>query len=105
MRREPTRSERVLWNALAAGKQGASFRRQAVVAGGLIADFLAPARKLIVEVDGAYHATPARRRADARRERRLERAGYRVLRLSAELVLSDLPAALRRVRQALGLAE
>jgi very-short-patch-repair endonuclease len=76
-----------------------------VVAGGLIVDFMAPARKLIVEVDGPYHVEPARMRADARRQRRLERAGYRVLRLSAELVLSDLPEALRRVRQALGLAE
>jgi hypothetical protein len=30
-------------------------------------------------------------RADARRDKRLERAGYRVLRLPAELVLSNLP--------------
>ena len=50
MRRAPTGSERVLWNELSAGKQGVSFRRQAVVAGGLIVDFLAPARKLVIEV-------------------------------------------------------
>jgi very-short-patch-repair endonuclease len=105
MRQQPTRSERVLWAKLAVGKQGACFRRQVVVAGGLIVDFMAPAHKLIVEVDGPYHVESARTRADARRQRRLERAGYRVLRLSAELVLSDLPEALRRVRQALGLAE
>jgi len=101
MRREPTRSERALWNEISAAKQGASFRRQAVVADGLIVDFLAPARKLVIEVDGAYHLEPARKKADARRQHRLERAGYCVLRLSAELVLADLPEALRRVREAL----
>jgi len=101
MRRTPTRTERVLWNELSAGKLGVSFRPQIVVAGGLIVDLLAPAEKLIVEVDGAYHAEPRRGRADARRDRKLEHAGYRVLRLSAELVLSNLPEALRRVREAL----
>jgi very-short-patch-repair endonuclease len=54
-----------------------------------------------VEVDGAYHAEPARRRADARRDCRLVNAGYRVVRVSAELVLADGEAALRLVREAL----
>lgn len=88
MRSEPTASERVLWAELAGSKLGVGFRRQAVVAG-CIVDFLAASRKLVVEVDGGYHRTAARRRADARRDRRLERAGFRVLRLPAELVLSN----------------
>ena len=64
-----------------------------------IADFVALAVKLIIEVDGAYHRW--RVTADARRTRGLERLGYRVLRLDAEVVLRQLPVALEAVREAL----
>lgn len=100
MRGEPTASERALWEQLSGSKLGVGFRRQAVVAG-CIVDFLAPSRKLIVEVDGGYHRTAPQRRADARRDRRLERAGFRVLRLPAELVLTGIAQATRLVRAAL----
>lgn len=100
MRSEPTASERALWEALRSSQLGLGFRRQAVVAG-CIVDFIAPSRRLIVEVDGAYHRSPAQRRADARRDRRLQRAGYRVVRLSAELVLGNLDAAVAIVRAVL----
>ena len=59
-------------------------------------DFLAPELQLAVEVDGKYHTR--RPRADARRDEQLRRAGYRVLRLEAELVVRDLPAAVARIR-------
>jgi very-short-patch-repair endonuclease len=52
-----------------------------------------------VEVDGGYHER--RRRADARRDARLRRLDYRVLRCEAELVVKDLPSALARIREAL----
>jgi len=64
-----------------------------------IADFCAPSIKLIVEVDGGYHSR--RRVADASRDRKLARLGYRVVRVSAELVLSDLASAVALVRAAL----
>ena len=57
------------------------------------------AQRLIVEVDGGYHAR--RVSADARRDRKLERGGYRVLRLEAELVMRGIPAAALAVRRAL----
>jgi len=81
----------------AAGAQARSAEHLRVGAS-LIADLLAPEVRLVVEVDGGYHAT--RQRADARRDRALERAGYRVLRLEAELVMSDLAEAVGRVRAA-----
>jgi very-short-patch-repair endonuclease len=40
--------------------------------------------------------------ADARRDRKLVRLGYRVLRLNAELVRRDVQAAVAQVRAALG---
>jgi leucyl-tRNA synthetase len=60
-----------------------------------IADFLAPSARLVVEVDGPYHAR--HRFTDRRRDEKLRRWGYRVLRLEAELVLRDLPAAVTRI--------
>jgi len=42
-----------------------------------------------------------RRAADASRDRKLRRLGYRVVRLEAELVLRDLPATVALARAAL----
>jgi len=70
-----------------------------VIVAGCIVDFSAPSARLIVEVDGGYHAV--RMRADARRDRVLLCAGYRVLRLSAELVMRDVVSALECMRGAL----
>jgi very-short-patch-repair endonuclease len=83
----------------ASGSQlGVAFRRQ-VVLGEYIVDFLAPACRLVVEVDGPYHAR--RLRADARRDARLRALGFRVLHLEGELVMRDLTMVLERIRDAL----
>ena len=98
MRHQPTESEARLWEAIRGGQLGVTFRRQVRI-GGFIVDFLAPAVKLVVEVDGGSHARRAT--ADARRDRKLARLGYQVLRLNAELVLEYLPDAVERIRVAL----
>jgi very-short-patch-repair endonuclease len=94
-----TASEARLWGAINRRQLGVQFRRQVVI-GKFIADFAAPRARLIVEVDGLYHRK--RRSADTRRDAKLARLGYRVLRLEAELVMSALPVAVARVREALG---
>jgi very-short-patch-repair endonuclease len=86
MRHAPTASEAALWALLRGKRLGVQFRRQVRVAG-FIADFCAPASRLVVEVDGGSHA--GRESADARRDWALARAGYRVLRLAAEVVLRE----------------
>ena len=58
----------------------------------------APRAKLIV-VDGSAHRV--RQSADVRRDRKLARLGYRVLRLEADLVLRHMPLALQRIREVL----
>jgi very-short-patch-repair endonuclease len=98
MRQAPTDSEARLWRALRSSQLGVAFRRQVPLLS-FIADFYAPSARLVVEVDGGYHAR--RVSADARRDRKLARAGYRVVRLQAELVMRDLTAAVRAVRHAL----
>ncbi len=98
MRLSPSEPER-LWQALRASQLGVRFRRQVVI-GGYIVDFFAPAARLVVEVDGQHHTR--QRGADQRRDRALEAAGLRVLRLPAMVVLRQLPTALRLVMAALG---
>jgi very-short-patch-repair endonuclease len=68
------------------------------VLGTAIADFFAPAIRLVVEVDGAQHRL--RRSADARRDRGLRRLGCVVQRIEAEVVMRNLPAAVALVREA-----
>jgi very-short-patch-repair endonuclease len=99
MRLSPTLTERILWEYLKGSRLGVAFRRQVPVAL-YIADFCAPSKKLVVEVDGGYHK--GRVKADARRDRRLARLGYRVVRIPDEMVLHHLEKAVARIRQALG---
>ena len=94
-----TESEARLWSALKARQLGVQFRAEVLLGGRFIVDFFASSVGLVVEVDGGYHAR--RRAADAARDRKLRRQGYRVVRIEAELVLRDLPAAVALVRAAL----
>jgi very-short-patch-repair endonuclease len=55
--------------------------------------------RLVVEVDGGYHAERAG--ADRRRQRWLEKQGYRVVRVSAATVLHERPAAVQAIAGAL----
>jgi very-short-patch-repair endonuclease len=93
----PTTTEVLLWGALRGSQLGVGFRRQFLI-GKYRVDFAAPQVRLVVEVDGGYHRL--RQRADARRDRDLERLGWRVLRLPAELVLHRLSDAVALVRTA-----
>jgi very-short-patch-repair endonuclease len=91
--------EEVLWRALSRGQLGVWFRRQVVLGDHYIVDFFAASVGLVVEVDGRCHEK--RRRADARRDERLRRLGYRVVRVEARVVLSECTAAVEVVRGAL----
>lgn len=98
LRSSPTLSEARLWRELSAGRLGVVFRRQVPVGAPFIADFHAPALRLVVEVDGSAHER--RRRADARRDEKLRRLGYQVLRFEASDVMQQLPAVIARIRAA-----
>ena len=98
MRSALTPSEQRLWLAIRGGALGVWFRRQ-VPLGRFVGDFVAASARLVVEVDGGYHAR--QRAADARRDRALQRLGYRVLRLDAELVSQREEEAVAQIRAAL----
>ena len=98
MKWAPEPSEAVMWQAIKSRQLGVQFRRQ-VVLGEYIADFLASEVRLVVEVDGGSHR--GRERADGRRQRGLEAAGYRVVRFEAGQVMQQLPSVVAAIRAAL----
>ncbi|NWG34106.1 MAG: endonuclease domain-containing protein [Chloroflexi bacterium] len=95
-RKEPTESERILWQALRGKKlDGIKFRRQQPVSY-FVVDFYNSDYRLVVEVDGAIHDNQVE--ADRARQEILELLGLNVLRIRAETVEKDLAAALYQIR-------
>lgn len=61
-------------------------------------DFLHPATRVVVEIDGlAWHNTPEDRAKDAARDVALGAAGYRVVRCTGREVYRDAAGCARRV--------
>ena len=100
MRAEPTDAERVLWQRLRHDIKlvGSHFRRQVVI-GPFIVDFASRRAKLVIELDGGQHDW--QQASDASRTRRIEAAGYRVLRFWNNDVLGNLEGVLSEIQRAL----
>lgn len=85
-----TDAELKFWNAVRAHRlMGLGFRRQFPIAG-YIVDFVCPAQKLIVEIDGSQHADETKASYDAVRTARLEADGWTVLRFWNDDVMRDI---------------
>jgi very-short-patch-repair endonuclease len=90
LRRTLTDAETILWSRLQGGRlSGAKFRRQHPI-GPYIADFACREVRLIVEVDGATHASAEERAHDARRTDFLKSQGWDVLRVNNDDVYRNL---------------
>jgi adenine-specific DNA-methyltransferase len=95
MRKEPTEAEEKLWSRLRAGRlEGWKFRSQTPI-GPYIADFVCPAAKLIVEIDGGQHAD--QQDYDNRRTRFFENEGCRLVRFWNNDVLQNLEGVLTAI--------
>ena len=89
MRKNPTESEKVLWNILRKFRsQGYIFRRQHPV-DIFIADFYCHKLKLVVEVDGGYHDTEQAMEYDDGRSAELENYGLNIIRFTNDQVLKE----------------
>ena len=96
MRRNPTEPEKRLWRALSNSQvDGLKFRRQEVI-GPYIADFMCPARSLIVEVDGDTHDQAK----DRLRDDVLAESGFRVVRVGNADVMSNAEGVVDAIRLA-----
>ena len=90
LRHEMTPAEARLWAYLRAHRAaGLGFRRQHAI-GPYIADFCAPRRKLIIEVDGSQHLD--QQEYDTERTAFLKSHGYTVLRFQNGDVMNNIEA-------------
>lgn len=95
-RKQPTKSENILWQALRGKKlDGIKFRRQQPI-GNFIVDFYNSVYRLVVEVDGSIHDEQVE--LDHARQEVLEQLGLNVLRVKAEDVEKNLPSVLAAIR-------
>jgi very-short-patch-repair endonuclease len=87
LRREMTRTEKILWNCLRKNQlNGFHFRRQQII-DGFIADFYCDAAKLVIEVDGAIHALQTE--SDNERDNLFLAKGLKVLRIQNEEIIHN----------------
>ena len=100
LRTTPTDAELHLWCRLRR-KQilGVQFYRQKPI-GNYIADFCAPAVKLVVELNGAQHLELGQAKYDAQRTRYLEQQGLKVLRFDDRQALLQTESVLEAIFQA-----
>jgi very-short-patch-repair endonuclease len=97
LRAAQTSAEAKLWQALRARQMAHwKFRRQRPI-NEYVVDFVTLDGRLIVEVDGVTHATPAQLAYDARRTRVLEDAGFFMLRFSNTDVYENLDGVLEMI--------
>lgn len=100
LRLNATASERKLWFLLR-GKRMANFRfRRQQPIGPYIVDFLCPAAKLVVELDGNQHGEVTQQAYDEARTRWLADCGYRVLRFGNGEVQKNVTSVLDSIERA-----
>ena len=101
LRTNPTDAELRLWHRLRR-KQilGVQFYRQKPI-GNYIADFYAPAAKLVIELDGAQHLECGQAKYDVQRTKDLEQLGLKVLRFDDRQVLLHTDSVLETILQAM----
>lgn len=82
LRRQSTAAERAAWRLLRnRGVLGLKFRRQHRL-GRFIVDFYCPALRLVLELDGGYHAAAEQQARDAARAAALGARGLHVVRVA-----------------------
>lgn len=92
-RNNQTEAEKLLWYHLSNNGLGIHFRRQHII-GCYIADFVCLKRRLIVEIDGGYHAQEEQQIMDYLRTAELEKLGFRVIRLKNDEIFQDISKSL-----------
>jgi leucyl-tRNA synthetase len=100
-RKDATVEEDIIWQELRNRKiADFKFRRQHPIAG-YIPDFVCLEKKLIVEIDGTYHAEAEQIKFDAARENWLAEQGFTMIRFTNYEVNNSLNTVLKNIEQAL----
>ncbi|MCC0805033.1 DUF559 domain-containing protein [Methylobacterium sp. W2] len=105
LRRTQTSAEAKLWRALRGAQlNGFKFRRQHPI-DRFVVDFICLKAKLVVEVDGATHGSPAVLRHDAARTRIIEMAGFQVIRFGNVDIRENLDGVLESILAAINICD
>jgi chorismate synthase len=100
-RKNATEAEDKLWQEVRNRSiDGFKFRRQHPIAG-FIPDFVCLEQKLIIEIDGEYHHEQEQKKYDRARTDWLKEHDYSLLRFTNEEVLTKMPSALQKIKEAL----
>jgi isoleucyl-tRNA synthetase len=95
--KKPTEAEKILWESLRGKKlDGFKFRREHII-DKFIVDFVCLSQRLVVEVDGGYHAKPEVIEADKLRTEILEALDYKVIRFTNEEVIGKIDSVLDKI--------
>ena len=94
----PTEAESMLWRYLRAGQLSVKFNRQHII-GDYIVDFVCIGKRLIVEVDGAYHSEYEQIEKDEYRTKRLSDMGFIVVRFTNEDVLTHIDEVVNNIKK------
>lgn len=94
-RKNQTRAESVLWEAVRNKNLGYKFRRQHAI-GDFIVDFVCIEKNLVIEVDGAYH--DQQKEYDDQRTLYLKEFGYNEIRFTNEDVLNNQSAVVEKIQ-------
>ncbi len=100
LRRRSTGAENIFWRSFRASFLDIRLRRQFSV-GRFVADFCISSYRVIIEIDGVTHSTPAERAYDAKRQGWLEQQGYTVIRFTNAEVYRNIQGVLIRLEETL----
>ena len=94
-RKNPTYTEKIIWEHLRKNQMGVRFRRQHVIYK-YIVDFVCIEKKLIIEIDGESHIN--KKEYDMERDRLLEGMNFRTIRFTNDYVINKLDDMLKIIR-------
>jgi very-short-patch-repair endonuclease len=98
LRQRSTKAEKILWPELRSRRfEGKKFKRQHSI-GNYIVDFYCSSSRLIIELDGEVHQNKEQQITDAFRDENLKDMGFKVLRLSNDLIIHDINCALIQIK-------
>ncbi|MBU4375218.1 endonuclease domain-containing protein [Patescibacteria group bacterium] len=97
-RKSPTKSEKIMWNAIR-NRQflDLKFRRQYLINGYLV-DFYCYELKLAIEIDGSVHLDEIQINKDIERQKIIEDHGIRFFRVKSEDVEYNIQEVLNRLK-------
>ena len=96
LRNNATCAEKMLWDRLRKRQLGQLFYRQKPV-GEYIADFYCPKAKLVIEVDGRYHADKNAKEYDKIRDEYIEGLGLTVIRFTNSDIIERIERVLDKI--------